>query len=753
MYTLFLFHATVQRFSLISISLAVIGVTAFAAYATHDAQAVVRRGESDERVRVVQQALNVTACVVATEGPGSLGEETTYFGGKTEVALRCYQALEGMSVTGILDAVTLLSLQKRHTVHQLNRLATAQGTDVRTFLHRRGLALIDFGLHERDLQVSQVAAATERIPCECGASVDSCGYGCSVVPGTEGPSCENYEGRRVTQTWACAGPNRATVYGCNRSITCPPSYQAPPSSPSPEPPATPCECGEQKDTCGYGCTSNSLKKVRERYCPGGFIGYDRDYTWFCDGTNRGRASCDAQERTCRAQREACTCGASKDSCGYGCSAQNSRTQNESCQYGQRGGRKTHTWTCTGQGRNNSPPCEEVEGRACYTNTPGSGDTPSAAISVQSVAFYGDKRLSQRLTPGTYQQPGTTIYTHVTFSGEVEHRRGTAASVSPQIYYRVGSANAQYGIVDYQDALQHSSCQPDHRTRRNAYICRYNVPSSVSNTFTAVVTLPNGDSYRHGDHLLLDGVAPVLTRVTGVSSDSSSVTVTVDATYQNQQIAETVALAFSGACERFGEGRNGRSASITVPVGLQRRYQHTITLEAPSGTYRNCGVALIDGAGNRSNVINLSEDISVQRTSRRSGGGGGGGGSLRGSSGTYTPVPVVSNNGGILYTQGQQHATIGTVQRALNSVGCLVSATGSGSPGSETAYYGAKTAAAVACYQRLQGLPATGTLDLRTYLTLNIDYIKRRIVLVLRVRGIDPVSFLRNNGLDPVSFGL
>ena len=62
-----------------------------------------------------------------------------------------------------------------------------------------------------------------------------------------------------------------------------------------------------------------------------------------------------------------------------------------------------------------------------------------------------------------------------------------------------------------------------------------------------------------------------------------------------------------------------------------------------------------------------------------------------------------------YAQGDTHSDILDVQVFLNSTDCPVAQTGAGSPGQETAYFGAKTQQALACYQRLHTLPVSGTL--------------------------------------------
>ena len=59
--------------------------------------------------------------------------------------------------------------------------------------------------------------------------------------------------------------------------------------------------------------------------------------------------------------------------------------------------------------------------------------------------------------------------------------------------------------------------------------------------------------------------------------------------------------------------------------------------------------------------------------------------------------------------GQETEDVRALQQFLNTEGFLVSATGAGSPGQETAYFGTKTAQALTAYQEANNLPATGFL--------------------------------------------
>ena len=67
-----------------------------------------------------------------------------------------------------------------------------------------------------------------------------------------------------------------------------------------------------------------------------------------------------------------------------------------------------------------------------------------------------------------------------------------------------------------------------------------------------------------------------------------------------------------------------------------------------------------------------------------------------------------------YSLGDTHDEIRYAQIVLNRKNCPVAASGAGSPGQETRYFGAKTRSAIICYQRAQGLPETGQLTPALY---------------------------------------
>ena len=76
-------------------------------------------------------------------------------------------------------------------------------------------------------------------------------------------------------------------------------------------------------------------------------------------------------------------------------------------------------------------------------------------------------------------------------------------------------------------------------------------------------------------------------------------------------------------------------------------------------------------------------------------------------------PAIANT----FSFGITHPAVRVVQSLLNETSCLVSASGAGSLGSETDYFGFKTDAAIRCYQKLQGVPVDGILTPALYAVL------------------------------------
>ena len=407
--------------------------------------------------------------------------------------------------------------------------------------------------------------------------------------------------------------------------------------------------------------------------------------------------------------------------------------------------------------------------------------------VREMHFYSDRGLSDEIAHESYKRSGDTIYTKVVFSEDMKHVAGSGSSARPELFIHNGNSLEQYGIVNHGAAYSSGDCWPYHETDQNVYVCQYDVPSSINDTFRVSVGAASADKngnliagpYTHEDFVYLDTTGPDNLVVNSAAGGNKQATITVTVDRGNPNIPDEIHLVFGGDCASFGE--NGVSPSVSVPVGTQIGQSHTFTVSAPSGLYDNCVVKVVDRAGNETSDVTIPSfrvrgssggggggggggGTSVRGSSRGGGGGGGGGGSYffgggAPSSPTETPTvtydPVSDQEETRVsdpYTQGQTAEGVRTVQRALNATPCKVAAVGPGSPGNESAYFGAKTRNALICYQSIKGFPVTGRLDALTHLTLRLDYVKGRLRTYFLQNGIDAEQFFESRGLSLSTFG-
>ncbi len=68
-------------------------------------------GQSNPTIKEIQTLLNNTSCLVSLSGAGSKGQETEYFGPRTQNAVKCYQRGKGLAETGIVDTQLYESLK------------------------------------------------------------------------------------------------------------------------------------------------------------------------------------------------------------------------------------------------------------------------------------------------------------------------------------------------------------------------------------------------------------------------------------------------------------------------------------------------------------------------------------------------------------------------------------------------------------------------------------------------------------------
>ena len=383
--------------------------------------------------------------------------------------------------------------------------------------------------------------------------------------------------------------------------------------------------------------------------------------------------------------------------------------------------------------------------------------------VTETKFYEDRGLTTEIAPGSYRKQGDSVYAVITFSENVGHVEGDDSSARPYIAYHI-SADSFYDIVGFNsNPLPDGDCQPNHATERNVYICRYDVESSINDTFTVKVSADTEDiagnalasEYEHTGSIYLDTTSPDNLVVNSAAGDKKRVTVTVTVDRGNPNIPDEIHLVFGGDCTAFGED------SVSVPAGTQTGQSHTFTVSAPKGSYDNCTIKVVDGAGNETSDVTIPS-FKVRGSSSGTVGG------IRATSAPRFPgspshaeLPsdttalsrVETTTGSILFSQGQRDDRIRAMQVALNDTSCKVAATGVGSPGNESAYFGERTRSALACYQQQQGLPVTGNYDTATHVSLRQNFIRNRLIALFERYNRDIVDFFDEHDLDLSTFGL
>ena len=181
-------------------------------------------GTTHPDIRQVQVYLNSTSCPVAETGPGSPGQETAYFGTKTQQALNCYQRLHNLPVTSTITPTLLahlagISLEE----HGVCDLSVSQGCAVGTPVQHEP-SYISRGERWRCRSVSQGYSSDWCVRCDDGYTFD--GRNCSrTAQGTTSFRCSettlaycrlprSVPGATVTGTCS-AGRVGTCQYTCN----------------------------------------------------------------------------------------------------------------------------------------------------------------------------------------------------------------------------------------------------------------------------------------------------------------------------------------------------------------------------------------------------------------------------------------------------------------------------------------------------------------------------------------------------------
>ena len=145
--------------------------------------------------------------------------------------------------------------------------------------------------------------------------------------------------------------------------------------------------------------------------------------------------------------------------------------------------------------------------------------------TSGTKYYSNSNLSaaSELVSGSYRKQGETVYTKLVFSEDVAHTKSDGSSARPEVFYRIGSTDTQYDILNNADTLAHGDCKPTSSSATDEYICMYTTPASTDGTFTVKVGTDTTDiatnalasTYTNTNTITLDGTAPTYTAADGL----------------------------------------------------------------------------------------------------------------------------------------------------------------------------------------------------------------------------------------------
>ena len=213
----------------------------------------------------------------------------------------------------------------------------------------------------------------------------------------------------------------------------------------------------------------------------------------------------------------------------------------------------------------------------------------APTATTDTKYYSNSNLSagSELVSGSYRKQGETVYTKLVFSEEVAHTKSDSSSARPEVFYRIGSTDTQYDILNNADTLAHGDCKPTSGSATDEYICMYTTPASTDGTFTVKVGTDTTDiatnafasAYTNTNTITLDTTAPTYSSAT-VSYTGSKVV--GSNTYLNSGDTVAVALTFSEAMDavqptvQFKNGTSNLGSLVTATgSGATRTATYTV----------------------------------------------------------------------------------------------------------------------------------------------------------------------------------
>ncbi|MYG25674.1 MAG: hypothetical protein F4213_06570, partial [Boseongicola sp. SB0677_bin_26] len=233
-------------------------------------------------------------------------------------------------------------------------------------------------------------------------------------------------------------------------------------------------------------------------------------------------------------------------------------------------------------------------RATASYTDGHGASKSAAgtaaaavadgtaptVTANETGYFSDVAAATAL-PGPVKG-GVDVYTKVTFSEDMKHVKGDGTDARPALFYRIGTSDTQYDILNNADTLASGDCRPNHASETDEYVCRYTVGLSVNGDFTVKVGTNSADTadnalaseYTHDTTLTLDTTTPAkpgaLALASGTASPGNDATPEIEVTVG--ETGGTVTLYSDNAC------MTAASAAKAV-TGTETPYKVTVPATA------------------------------------------------------------------------------------------------------------------------------------------------------------------------------
>ena len=191
---------------------------------------------------------------------------------------------------------------------------------------------------------------------------------------------------------------------------------------------------------------------------------------------------------------------------------------------------------------------------------------------------------------------------------MKHVKSNAAAARPQLFYRIGSADTQYDILNSDDTLNHGDCKPSHATNTNVYVCWYTVDPAVNGAFRVKVGTASADKatnalasvYNHAATLTLDNTKPAIAFPASPAKPQVGVASTITLTDAGAKIAKYAVLEVPGTasdatgCDDPRASGDNFSTTAVSPAASPKTVSYTPP--ANSAGKKVCAYAE-DAAGN------------------------------------------------------------------------------------------------------------------------------------------------------------